>query len=131
MKVYHFIGPEIENLIRTEKDPTIILLARKLQLVIQRYAGFPFVTQKLTGIENKFTLFLLMFLSAFIIMKIVPVLIIRFVFKESLKTYVIGLRDHFNDWLTISIQWYPNVSGISGCPPGRSSPLFQPGSCLV
>lgn len=92
-----------------EMKPGVILLASALLLTLHKYFGSSqFLTKTYAGLTDYYAA-TIMFISAFILLGILPLLMISFLFKDSLKEY--GLQ--MGDWRSgfTSIFWlFPIIS---------------------
>jgi membrane protease YdiL (CAAX protease family) len=67
--------------------PTIILLSSALFITIHRYFGSIEFAETQSGITHIIDPVIFMFLTAFILFGLIPVLTVKFAFKETLKNY--------------------------------------------
>jgi uncharacterized protein len=75
---------------KSDIKPAVILIGSAVLLTLHRYAGsIEFAERTITEISSFYSS-LFMFVNAFILMGIIPVLIIKFVFKDSLSNYGIS-----------------------------------------
>lgn len=76
-----------------ELNATVILIGSALLLTIHRYFGSIEFGREAIPILSHSQTVLFMFLTAFILMGLIPVLILHYGFRHSLRTYGIGLGD--------------------------------------
>lgn len=78
---------------RREVKPTIILLLSALLLTVHRYFGSIEFFESNLALESGFPPVFFMFVSAFILLGCLPLIIIYAIFRESLNSYGVQLGD--------------------------------------
>lgn len=82
--------------------PTIILLSSALFITIHRYFGSIEFAESQSGISNIIDPVIFMFLTAFILFGLIPLLTVKFTFKETLESYGVRIGDwKFGLWACI------------------------------
>jgi uncharacterized protein len=104
--------------------PGMILLLSALILTIHRYFGsIEFAIETFTGI-SEYNAAIFMFLSAFILLGLIPFIIIKFIFRESLKEYGLCMGDMKSGFYSILII-FPLIAGLLLYPASNTSEMIN------
>lgn len=107
---------------REQLKPTIILLLAALIPALHRSFGsrqFAHVTFPSFG-DSEAAVF--MFTAAFVLMGILPVLIVRFVFKDELRDYGLSIGD-WGKYLPVTIILFLIIAGVLIYPASRTAEM--------
>ena len=88
---------DIRGMVRSdEMKPTVILILSALLLTAHRYFGSMEFASRLFVSASEFERAAFMFVTAFILLGVIPAIVSKKIFKDSLNNYGIG----FGDWKT-------------------------------
>jgi membrane protease YdiL (CAAX protease family) len=90
MNILKLSGIDLRTFEKTDRKPGIVLITSTFLLVLHKYFGsIEFAREQLGVINESFGVFYLFF-SAFVLLGLIPLLIIKLYFKESLSDYGFG-----------------------------------------